>query len=162
MADPPITDEIMAALPRLRSYARALAGAQDGEDLAQATIERAISRAHLYQPGTRVHSWLFRIAHNLHVNNVRAARNREQTTAPEDMVSLGPTTSGQADAALLLSRVSAAIDELPADQRAALAVIAIEGKSYSEAAEELGLERGTLASRVARARQALSRVINGD
>ncbi len=153
-------DEIAAALPRLRRFARALAGANDGEDLAQATLERAIGRAHLYTPGTRIESWLFRIAQNLHINDRRSARRREDATDPADMAALAPAVEGAAEAHLLLGRVAAALDDLPAEQRAALVAVAIDGRSYAEAAVVLGWEPGTVASRVARARAALRLVID--
>lgn len=157
-----IADEIKVALPKLRRFARALAGSNDWEDLVQATLERALTRSHLYEAGTRIDSWLFRIAQNLHINDVKSARRREDATDSETLAKFGPTTEGNAEAYLLLSRVSEAIDDLPVDQRIALTAIALDGQSFAEATARLGLEPGTIASRVGRARTTLRRVIEND
>lgn len=59
----PIGDQIIALLPRLRRFARGLAkSVADLDDLVQAACERALARAHQWQPGTRFDSWMFRIA----------------------------------------------------------------------------------------------------
>lgn len=57
---------------------------------------------------------------------------------------------------LMVSDVSAAMQDLPLEQRAALALVALEGYSYAEAAETLDVSVGTIMSRVYRARQKLS------
>ena len=150
-----IAEEIAETLPRLRRFARSLAGAVDGDDLAQSTVERALSRTHLYEPGTRLDSWLFRIAQNLHRNDIKAARRREVPTEPEALADMGPVDDGDAEALLMLAEASDAIDRLPPEQRAALTLVAVEGRSYAEAAALLGWEFGTVASRVSRARAAL-------
>lgn len=152
-----IADEIAEMLPRLRRFTRSLAGAADGDDLAQSTIERALSRTHLFEPGTRLDSWLFRIAQNLYRNDLNAARRREQATAPEVLAATAPAVEGESEARLLLAEAEAAIDALPGEQRAALALVALEGESYATAAALLGCDFGTVASRVSRARAALRR-----
>jgi RNA polymerase sigma-70 factor, ECF subfamily len=150
-----IADEIAEMLPRLRRFTRSLAGATDGDDLAQSTVERALSRTHLFEPGTRLDSWLFRMAQNLYRNDLSAARRREQPTPPAVLAATGPTVEGDAEARLLLAEANAAIDALPAEQRAALALVALDGETYATAAELLGWDFGTVASRVSRARAAV-------
>ena len=59
------TDElrrgITGLLPRLRRFGAVLSGTQDeGDDLVQAAIERALSKHEQWQPGTRIDSWLFK------------------------------------------------------------------------------------------------------
>ncbi|MBW2096394.1 MAG: hypothetical protein JRI80_16075 [Deltaproteobacteria bacterium] len=55
-------DQIVALLPRLRRFALSLtSNKEDADDLVQAACERALSRQHQWQPGTRLDSWLFRI-----------------------------------------------------------------------------------------------------
>jgi len=69
--------EMVVLLPRLRRFAFALTGSVDeGDDLVQATYERALVRLGQWQNGSRLDSWMFRIAHNLHRKRERA------TTAP--------------------------------------------------------------------------------
>ncbi|MBV9827941.1 MAG: RNA polymerase sigma factor, partial [Alphaproteobacteria bacterium] len=62
-----------AEIPRLRRYARVLCRGNParGDDLVQDTLMRALSKQHLWQPGTNLLGWLFTIMHNLNVNEVR-------------------------------------------------------------------------------------------
>src|ERR1700722_7722859 len=61
-----------AQIPRLRRYARALTrDAVRADDLVQSCLLRALSKAHLWQPGTDLRAWLFTILHNQHVNIFR-------------------------------------------------------------------------------------------
>lgn len=64
--EPQFEMEIIALLPRLRRFARLLTGpGPAADDLAQATVERAITHFDKWQPGARLDSWMYRIAHNL-------------------------------------------------------------------------------------------------
>ena len=51
---------------------------------------------------------------------------------------------------------------LPEDQREVIVLVAVDGLSYKDAAEILGLPLGTLMSRLARGREALRRAVSGD
>jgi RNA polymerase sigma-70 factor, ECF subfamily len=63
---------VEAEIPRLRRYARALARDPDrADDLVQSCIARALSKQHLWQPGTDLRAWLFTILHNQHVSEFR-------------------------------------------------------------------------------------------
>jgi DNA-directed RNA polymerase specialized sigma24 family protein len=67
-------------IPRLRRYARALTRASDrADDLVQDTLLRALTKLHLWQPGTDIRAWLFTIMHHQYVNTVRREA-REATT----------------------------------------------------------------------------------
>ena len=77
----PVTDQlrhqIVAHLPRLRRFALALAGdADSADDLVQETCTRALSRLDQWQHGTRLDSWMFRIAQNIWIDRVRARKIR--------------------------------------------------------------------------------------
>ena len=66
-------------LPRLRRFTYGLTGnRQDGDDLLQVTCERAIRNLDRWEAGSRLDSWLYRIAHNLHLNERRAAGVRQR------------------------------------------------------------------------------------
>jgi RNA polymerase sigma-70 factor, ECF subfamily len=59
-------------IPRLCRYARALTRAADrADDLVQDTLVRALTKGHLWQPGTDIRAWLFTIMHNQYINTVR-------------------------------------------------------------------------------------------
>lgn len=150
---------IAALLPRLRRFGRTLAHTrEDADDLVQAAIEKALMRAEQWTPGTRLDSWMFRIMQNAWIDEVRARERRGQTFLPEEdgeQVGDGSATGSQLDAILVRKAVARLSDE----HRAVVGLVLIEGLSYHEAAETLGVPVGTVTSRVARAREALQNLL---
>jgi RNA polymerase sigma-70 factor (ECF subfamily) len=155
--DETVASEMVALLPRLRRFAYALTRSNDqADDLAQATLERAIRSGDKWQHGTRMDSWLFAIARNLNLNNLRARRVRGEDHAPVDLDDhVAIDGEGAADARLTYASVAAFVPRLPEEQRSILMLNCVEGLSYKEIAEALGLPIGTVTSRLARARIAL-------
>ena len=127
---------LLASLPRLRAFTRALAGsASDGDDLLQATCERALERAHQAGQGGTMQGWIFRIAHNLHLDRLRAGRHRGGGAEPVDPDTLpGGDAEAEVEAALMLVAVRRAIDRLSEDQRSALLLVSAGGLRYAAAA----------------------------
>src|SRR4029077_4164693 len=75
-----------AQIPRLRRYARALTrDLVRADDLVQSCLTRAITKQHLWQPGTDLRAWLFTILHNQHVNDVRRSVRDGVNVAVEEM-----------------------------------------------------------------------------
>lgn len=162
--DEALKREIVAFLPRLRRYAHALTGTRaDGDDLVQATCERAIRHLDSWQPGSRLDAWLFRIARNLFLNEVRARRVRgpQQDIADHQEAHAADGRPGQ-EARLDLARVRLLLGRLPEEQRSVLLLIAVEGLSYQETAAALELPIGTVTSRLARGRLALKQLMEGE
>jgi RNA polymerase sigma-70 factor, ECF subfamily len=158
-----VRDQIIALLPRLRRFCMALAGSADaGDDLTQSAIERALGRLDQWQQGTRLDSWVFRIAQNI---NIDAARSRIRRGTQVDVEALDSVAGDDGreitEARSSLARAQKAMAELPDDQRALMALVVIEGKSYKDAAETLGIPMGTVMSRIARARATISLAVNG-
>ena len=152
-----VHDQIIVLLPRLRRFCMALTGSADaGDDLTQTTVERALQRIDQWQTGTRLDSWMFRIAQNA---NIDAARTRIRRGVHVDLDALGDTAGDDGRAVTesrsALARAQQAMAGLPEDQRALLALVVLDGYSYREASETLGIPIGTVMSRIARARQAL-------
>ncbi len=153
--------EIIEALPRVRRFARGLAGnVADADDLLQATVERTLSRAR--PANLDVARWMFRVCRNLWIDEIRA-RNVRRDAAPrvaaEDEQVIGD------DAAVLgtlgAEEVMSDLSELPDEQRAVLVLVAVEGFAYREAAEVLEIPIGTVMSRLSRARATLSERLRG-
>jgi RNA polymerase sigma-70 factor (ECF subfamily) len=150
------SDQLIAVLPRLRRFARGLAGSvSEADDLVQAACERALARMHQFQEGTRFDSWMFRIVQTIWIDQKRAQNVRKED-AEFEIERLGSDESQRrADARLALEEVRRAVNRLPAEQRAALLLVTVEGLSYKEAAEVAKVPVGTIMSRLARARAAL-------
>jgi len=150
------SDQLVAVLPRLRRFARGLAGsAADADDLVQAACERALARQHQFQEGTRFDSWMFRIVQTIWIDQIRArdVRKEDSEVAEERLGSDEPVR--RVEARLALDEVRRAVDRLPPDQRTALLLVTVDGLSYKEAAEVVQVPVGTIMSRLARARIAL-------
>ncbi len=151
-------EAIVAEIPRLRRYARALTGdAARADDLVQDTLERALGKFALWRPGN-LRAWLFSIMHNLFVNQVRAARPVD-CPGDEALPDL-PVRATQADA-LELRDLSAALQKLPAEQREVLLLVGLEDLSYAETAKALGVPIGTVMSRLSRGRERLRALLAG-
>ena len=153
-----IKGEIAALVPRLRRFAYAICGnREEGDDLVQTACVKALSRIDQYRPGTRLDSWMFRIIQTSHIDAVRRRKRAAEPSDPELLERYSDDGRGarQNEQRMLLARVRAAIAALPEEQRAVMALVAIEGYSYKEAAAILETPIGTIMSRLARARARL-------
>ncbi|RLJ64911.1 sigma-70 family RNA polymerase sigma factor [Sulfurisoma sediminicola] len=153
-------DAIVAEIPRLRRYARALTGnADQADDLVQDTLERALEKWRLWHSARELRPWLFSIMHNLFVDSRRRAGRIDYCDADElDEV---PQRS-QAGDALELRDLDRALALLPTEQREVLLLVGLEELSYAEAARSLGVPQGTVMSRLSRARSRLQSILNGE
>lgn len=147
------SDAIVACLPRLRRYARALTGARgQADDLVHDTIARALDRWHLWREGGDLRAWLFAIMHNINANQARKKARAPVTLDYDDL-----RDGAQADqhdrlaAREILDRVAT----LGEDQRAVILLVGLEGLAYEDAAKILDVPVGTVMSRLSRARARL-------
>jgi RNA polymerase sigma-70 factor (ECF subfamily) len=154
-------EQLIEQLPRLRRFCRALARAQsDADDLAQATVERALVHRTAWQPGSRLDSWLFRIAQNLWRDELRAHRRRAEPL--DDQTLAGEDGRDSLPRHIEAHEVIRAFNALPEEQRTVLLLVVLEGMRYQEAADTLGVPVGTVMSRLARARGRLAAGTMGD
>jgi RNA polymerase sigma-70 factor (ECF subfamily) len=152
-----IRDRMVELLPRLRRFAYALTGSLDrADDLVQDTCARALANAEQWQSGTRLDSWMYRIAQNLWFDRMRAQKVRGPTVDPEAMREVaGLDGRDVTESRLTLQAVARGISQLPLDQQLVIAHVCIDGLSYKDAADALDIPIGTVMSRLARARRAL-------
>ena len=149
--------ELVDCIPRLRRFALALARDQaDADDLVQAALERALRRLDDYRDGTRMDSWLFKIVQNLWIDQRRASKRRGAHADIDDAPDIvGEDGRKTVEDRAMLSDARAAIAALPEEQRLAVAYVLVDGRSYQEAADNLGVPVGTIMSRLSRARKTL-------
>ena len=146
---------VEAHIPALRRYARALIRDADrAEDLLQDSLERALSRSHLFLPSGNLRAWLFRIMRNIYLNGLREDSRRGSSLELVDAVNLLTVPPDQVSH-VEVAETLAAFDMLSDECREALWLVVVEGFGYREAGRVLGVPTGTVLSRVARAREDL-------
>lgn len=153
---------VVAEIPRLRRYAIALMrNRSEADDLVQDCVVRALDRLHLWRDGTNMRTWLFTIMHNLHANEMRRrSRMRDNRQIDDDLPERGE--AARQEHAVELRQLGEAMAQLPQAQSEILLLVGLEGLSYAETAEVLGVPVGTVMSRVSRAREALRGLTGGE
>jgi len=149
--------DVEAAIPALRRYARALTrDAETADDLVQDTLVRALRSEHLFHGGD-ARAWLYTILTNLNRNRLRSLARRPAVQAIEenDAPDLAGPEAGGRD-------IERALASLVEDQRSALLLVVLEGLSYREVAEVQGVPIGTVMSRLARARMQIKAHLDGE
>lgn len=156
MGSEELRQALVELLPRLRRYAYALTGNRaDADDLLQTTVERLLGKG--IEAGIPVDRWSFRVCKNAWLDEVRSRAVRHAVDIDEQHMAEELQMDGEKALldSLACQQVRQVMQTLPEEQRAALALVAIEGFSYAEAADILGSPIGTVMSRIARARKAM-------
>lgn len=150
-----LKQELTRLAPMLRRFAYSLTGsAADADDLLQNTLERLLSRE--IPADIELTKWAFRICRNLWIDEYRARKVRQKNVYSLDDTEEPAVDGEQAiHDQISLAQIDAAMNKLPDDQRSVIALVAVQGMSYKEVAETLGIPTGTVMSRLARARAAL-------
>jgi RNA polymerase sigma-70 factor, ECF subfamily len=152
---------IACEIPHLRRYALALLRDSDAvDDLVQDCLERALRKCQLWQQQGSIRSWLFRMLYHIFLNS-KKTRQRESRAVPLEAIESTMAESARQEQYIECRDIAAALAQLPAQQYAAIMMIALEGMSYEEAAWLLGIPVGTLRSRLFRGRETL-RTLRGD
>lgn len=144
-------ERLHALIPRLRRFARALTREPAAaDDLVQAALERALRAWASRRREGALQPWLFSILYRQFVDERRRAQRWQ---AVLDVLGVAadahaPSAERVAEGRDALARFAA----LPVEQRAVLMLVTVEGLSYREAAEALGLPVGTVMSRLSRGR----------
>jgi RNA polymerase sigma-70 factor (ECF subfamily) len=140
---------------------------EDAADALQDAMVSAFRRAGGFRGDAAVTTWLHRVVVNACLDRMRAAKVRAADALPDDLedyagrgaLSTAEPDAGPAEAAVAGERrrqVLAALATLPAEQRAALVLVDMEGYGVAEAAEILDCAVGTIKSRCARGRARLA------
>lgn len=151
-------------IPALRRYAAALTrDRSDADDLVQDTLELVIARWHQRRDDGSVRSWLFAILHNLAMSHLRQSRRRGGAHLPlDDVDETSLAVPPHQEAGIQRHDLLRALDALPEEQRSVLLLVTVEGLSYAETAEVLGVPIGTVMSRLSRARDRMIQLMDGE
>jgi RNA polymerase sigma factor (sigma-70 family) len=144
---------------RLFAYARQmLPGRQDAEDALQDVFVRAYSNLRANDRELALRAWLYRVAHNRCVDELR----RPAPPPPETMQFIcSPIQDpiAQADQRESLRRLVEDVRRLPAQQRSALLMRELGGMPYADLADALGVSVPAVKSLLVRARMALAQAV---
>lgn len=150
-----VYQEIEQHVPHLRRYARAIAhNPVAADDLVQESLTRALTKSHLFRPGTNLRAWLFTILHNLHITEMRRQTQIGFPVDPESVMASLAVPPMQ-DRGLVMKALHQAMQVLPDEQRLVILLAGVEGMTYEEIAALLDLPVGTVKSRISRGRAAL-------
>ena len=163
--------QVLPLLPNLDSAAlRMTRNPADAEDLVQETYLRAYRGFSGFEEGTNLRAWMYRILTNTFINSYRK-KQREPVTVQEDDLDewylydkLGengvePSAEAEVIRSMPDEDVQRALEALPEGFRLAVLLADVEGFSYKEIAEFLGIPIGTVMSRLHRGRRALEKAL---
>lgn len=147
---------------RLLGYLqRMVSDAATAEELTQEAFIRVYRARERYEAESKFSTWLYRIATNLALNELRRPNRKRPHSSRDDedtklvLVSPAPRPDASADARLAASDLLTELDALPERQRVALWLTAVEGHSYAEVAQTLDATEKSVKSLVHRGRAAL-------
>jgi RNA polymerase sigma-70 factor (ECF subfamily) len=153
--------DMIAQLPALRAFSRSLCGRQGiADDMVQNALVNAWRARERFEPGSNMKAWLFTIVRNEFYSHARRAwRESHYDAAQSEAI---PTAPDEQQWSMELGDMARALRGLSDTQREALIMVAAGGVSYEDAAKICGVAIGTVKSRVARARIALAKLLDGD
>jgi RNA polymerase sigma-70 factor (ECF subfamily) len=139
---------------------------EDARDLVQDTYLKAFSSFHQFEEGTNLRAWLYRVLTTTFINTYRKGQRQPQLTngeledwqvaeAQSHTSDLGKSAEVEALENLPDSDIKRALQEIPEDFRIAVYLADVEGFSYKEIAEIVGVPSGTVMSRLHRGRKLL-------
>lgn len=153
--------ELLDLLPALRKFSWSLTqSVHDADDLLQATVERLLKKG--VPEGVELARWAFTVCRNLWIDEYRSRKVRQTADIDPELFEAGQV-DGERDVhgRLQLRKVMQTIKALPDDQQLIMNMVAIQGLSYQQVAEELQIPVGTVMSRLSRARAKLTDLLQG-
>lgn len=143
--------------PRVHALAQSMVGASAADDVVQEVFISVHRSLRSFRGEAQFTTWLHRIALNACYRALRARPNLTFEEVAEPAALSDPAHAGEV--AQLRERLARALSRLPRDQREAIALRELSGLEYAEIAQVLGVELGTVKSRIARARSALRELL---
>jgi RNA polymerase sigma-70 factor (ECF subfamily) len=149
--------QLLNMLPKLKRYCYAQTGEKhSADDLMQSSVEKALRRWHQYQPGTEFERWMYRLCRNHWIDTMRTEKISDELNDDMMVASEIENPEQQALTQAALRHMQIHFNALSEGLRMVLYLVAVEGRSYQEAADILDIPAGTVMSRLARARKQLA------
>lgn len=166
--DPAAFEQLMTPLEGglWRLCCHYLPNRQDAQDALQETMLKIWRALPDFRGQSALTTWAYRLCVNCCLDQLRRQKSRVQTQSADEMreqgfdpVDLSPLPEETVEQAETRARLRACLDQLNPEQRTALLLCAVEGRSYEETAAITGVGLGTVKSRVARARGRLAELM---
>ncbi len=152
---------IEACIPALRRYGHVLVrDAQEVDDLVHDCLVRALERLDTRHESGDLRAWLFAIMHNVFVSRLRSARVRGPQQSLETIPEQAMSKQGGQEQSIATLEVLQALQTLSQEQQSVLTLVSVEGLTYAQVSQVLGIPIGTVMSRLSRAREKLANVID--
>ena len=149
--------QLLNMLPKLKRYCYAQTGEKhSADDLMQSSVEKALRRWQQYQPGTEFERWMYRLCRNHWIDTMRTEKISDELNDDIMVASDVENPEQQALTQAALRHMQIHFNALSEGLRMVLYLVAVEGRSYQEAADILDVPSGTVMSRLARARKHLA------
>ncbi len=155
--DAPLRAVVVRERDRLRNFIRKrVPNPADADDVVQDVLAELVEAWRLPEPIDQVGAWLLRVARNRIIDRFRKKKELPLPVATADnddnwLQDLLPDPSASPEAAyarnVLLAELEAALDELPAEQRAVFVAHELDGRTFAELAQETGTNLNTLLAR---------------
>jgi len=149
------TLELGECIPALQRFAYQLTRNHDrAADLVQDSVERCLRKQHLFN-GENLRSWMFTVCRRVFLNQLRSEKSRGTAVPVDDVPGSLFAIEPAQEETMHYQTVVSEFRALPHNDKVVLALIAIEGLKYDEAAKLLDVPVGTVRSRLSRARTRL-------
>jgi RNA polymerase sigma factor (sigma-70 family) len=152
-------EQLLALLPALRRFAWSLTNSvHDADDLVQNTVERLLVKG--MPDDANLDKWAFTVCRNLWIDECRSRKVRGSVAWDQEQHDV-VTVDGEKDMQLKIevAQINAILKQLPEEQHLVLSMVTVQGLSYQETADALGIPLGTVMSRLARARTHLAQLV---
>jgi RNA polymerase sigma-70 factor (ECF subfamily) len=151
-------------LPVLRAVARNLVrNAAEVEDLVQDVFEKALRSIERIDLTGNPRGWMVTILHNLHIDRCRQRARMKPHVPCDDVIIAAPEEHDQPVwSAITTDDIRRAATQLPDDLREVYVMFALDGRSYIEVAERLGIPKATVGTRLSRARARLKLLLTSE
>lgn len=156
------------AVPQLDDYCRKslvfavqlLGNQSDAEDVVQASLEKALSHPKVPKGGVDLQKWLYRVVRNASIDHLRKHSREVPLEDSAESVAEGASPEKQLVSQQIKHRLREALNALPVHHRELVVLRDYHGHSYDDIAEILSIAKGTVMSRLHRARLALREALS--
>ncbi|MCB9676073.1 MAG: sigma-70 family RNA polymerase sigma factor [Alphaproteobacteria bacterium] len=147
---------------------------EDARDITQDAFVKAFNNLKSFRLEASFYTWLYRIAMNKAIDHTRKRKRRGETGEFDENIANRDEDGGIADVhhsespskslerKQLYTKIMESLEKLPADQKQVILLRELEGLSYKEISDVMGIPEGTVMSRLFYARKKMQKLLSGE